>query len=81
MVETSESECKISIEDNGIGIKQDDLENIFKMFHRGRVANSGSGIGLYIVYEAVNKLKGSINVKSKYGIGTTFVVTLPQEKK
>ena len=80
-VETSASECKISIEDNGIGIKQDDLENIFKMFHRGRVANSGSGIGLYIVYEAVNKLKGSINVNSKYGIGTTFVVTLPQEKK
>ncbi len=73
------AECIISIEDNGIGIKQDDLENIFKMFHRGRVTNSGSGIGLYIVFEAVTKLNGTINVNSKYGYGTTFIVTLPQQ--
>lgn len=77
-VETFEKECKITIEDNGVGIKKDNMETIFKMFQRGRVLNSGSGIGLYIVSEAVNKLKGNLNVNSKFGEGSIFTVTIPQ---
>ena len=76
---TTKLECKITIEDNGIGIKQEEQEDIFKMFHRGRVKNSGSGIGLYIVSEAVNKLNGTLDVNSKYGQGTTFIVTIPSK--
>jgi len=74
----SEKECKILISDNGLGIKEKDIENIFKMFYRaGGATTSGSGIGLYIVSEAIAKLGGKIDVQSVYGEGATFVITLP----
>jgi signal transduction histidine kinase len=69
--------CKIVISDNGIGIKEKDLDSIFKMFYRGSGNTSGSGIGLYIVREAIAKLNGSIEVRSVYGEGATFEITLP----
>lgn len=78
-VRTTAEELHLTIEDNGIGIKQDELENIFKMFHRGRMSNSGSGIGLYIVYEAVKKLQGEITVNSKFGEGSVFTISIPQQ--
>ena len=67
----------IEVEDNGIGIKEDDLDRIFKMFYRADVVNSGSGIGLYIVNEAVKKLEGNITVTSQVGEGSIFEITIP----
>ncbi|MES2647508.1 MAG: hybrid sensor histidine kinase/response regulator [Bacteroidota bacterium] len=76
-INASENGCKILISDNGLGIKEKDIENVFKMFYRGGNAASGSGIGLYIVNEAIYKLGGKISVHSVYGEGATFEITLP----
>ncbi|HSD15432.1 MAG TPA: HAMP domain-containing sensor histidine kinase, partial [Flavobacterium sp.] len=67
----------IEIDDNGIGIDEENLGKIFDMFF---VANdkTGSGLGLYIVKEAAECLDGNIEVSSKKGIGTTFTLTLPK---
>lgn len=72
---------KLKIKDNGIGIKADHLERIFEMFYRATSNKPGSGLGLYIVKSAVEKLKGEISVKSEYGEGTTFSVFIPNKKK
>ena len=49
------------------------------MFYRGTSQSTGSGIGLYIVKEAVEKLNGTIRVDSKEGEGSTFSVKIPNE--
>ncbi len=66
----------IEVKDNGIGITQDVLPHIFEMFYRGNLQSTGSGLGLYIVKETVEKLKGNIQVKSELG-STTFSLILP----
>lgn len=67
----------VSIEDNGIGIKENYIPNIYNMFYRATRESSGSGIGLYIVKEAVDKVRGNIMVASKENEGTTFTITIP----
>jgi signal transduction histidine kinase len=47
------------------------------MFYRASVQSDGSGLGLYIVKNAIEKLSGQINVNSKYTEGTTFIINLP----
>lgn len=71
---------KLEVSDNGIGVEQEDLENLFDMFYRATSQNTGSGIGLYIVKEAIAKLEGEISVKSELGEGTTFTVLVPNKK-
>lgn len=75
-VKASASKAVIVVEDNGIGIEKEHLESIFKLFYRANSNSKGTGIGLYIVKETVDKLKGEIRVNSEYGKGTTFKVTL-----
>ncbi len=67
----------ISFADNGIGISQENLNRIFEMFFRATEQSDGSGIGLYIVKNAVEKLGGQISVASKQGEGTRFNIILP----
>lgn len=67
----------IVYEDNGIGIEPVYIDKIFNMFFRATEKSDGSGLGLYIVKEIVNKLKGTIEVKSTDGIGTVFKIVLP----
>lgn len=67
----------ISFSDNGIGIDDANLARIFEMFYRATEQSDGSGIGLYIVKNAVDKLGGQINVASKVGQGTRFNILLP----
>lgn len=67
----------ISFSDNGIGIDEHDLAKIFEMFYRATEQSDGSGIGLYIVKNAVDKLGGKISVASKSGHGTRFNIILP----
>jgi len=72
----------IEISDNGPGIPEEDLPHIFERFYRGeksrtRSKGSGFGLGLSIVYWIVINHQGSIEVKSKEGEGTTFLVWLP----
>lgn len=67
---------KIEVIDNGIGIREEFKENIFEMYF-GTNKNKGSGLGLYIVKEAVENIKGNISVSSKTTIGSKFIVTIP----
>ena len=76
-VDVTANMLKLVFEDNGVGIRNEDLERIFKMFYRADVSNSGSGIGLYIVNEAVKKLEGEIKVSSQFGKGSIFEVLIP----
>lgn len=67
---------KIEVADNGIGINDEYKDNIFEMYF-GTNKNKGSGLGLYIVKEAVENIKGNITVSSQSNIGSKFIVTIP----
>jgi PAS domain S-box-containing protein len=76
-VNITRSHCVITIEDNGVGIKKEYQPKIFNMFFRASENSFGSGLGLYIARQAVERLGGEIKVDSKPGIGTTFTIILP----
>lgn len=71
----------IAIEDNGIGIKRQDLRHVFDRFYRAHTGNlhnvKGFGIGLSYVQKVIKKHHGNITVKSDYGIGSKFVISMP----
>jgi len=67
----------ILFEDNGIGIDQKYLEQVFDMFFRATEKSEGSGLGMYIVKQAVEKLKGSVSVSSELNKGTLIRVEIP----
>ncbi|MGB0432278.1 MAG: sensor histidine kinase, partial [Bacteroidia bacterium] len=67
----------ISVIDNGIGISKDQQNKVFDMFHRATNKSSGSGLGLFILKEAVVKMKGEVELTSVEGKGSTFTVKLP----
>ncbi|WP_178988506.1 sensor histidine kinase [Winogradskyella schleiferi] len=64
------------VKDNGIGIKSDYFDKIFKVFTKLESTSASSGIGLSIVKKIVNYYKGSIWLESQEGLGTTFYFTL-----
>ena len=76
-VDTSDTETNIVVKDNGIGISKDQHEKIFGMFYRVSENSVGSGLGLYLVKETVDKLKGHITVQSELGKGSEFHVHIP----
>lgn len=72
-----EEQCYIKIADNGIGIDSIYQDKIFDIFFRATELSKGSGLGLYIVKDTINKLGGRITLESTSGIGTTFNVYIP----
>ncbi|WKN31768.1 PAS domain S-box protein [Porifericola rhodea] len=78
-VSITEEKAHILVEDNGIGIEEKHLDKIFGMFFQAARESTGSGLGLFIVKETINKLNGSIDVKSKLKEGSSFEVVLPNE--
>ncbi len=68
----------IKVSDNGIGIDSSIQGKIFNMFFRGTEQSMGSGLGLYILKNAVEKLKGKVILDSTLNKGTTFEIILPQ---
>jgi PAS domain S-box-containing protein len=72
-----ENSLIISVSDNGEGIEPDMQPRIFEMFFRGSEKSTGSGLGLYIVHEMLEKINGNIRVNSNPGKGTEFIMTLP----
>jgi signal transduction histidine kinase len=76
-VETIGREVHITCRDNGIGIKEEAVKHIFDMFYKEDNQFNGSGLGLYILNRAVEKLHGSVEVQSVQGEGTTMFVSLP----
>jgi PAS domain S-box-containing protein len=71
---------ELKIADNGIGISPAHHSKIYEMFFRLSGKTEGSGIGLYIVKETIEKLAGSIQIQSELGTGTTFIITLKNLK-
>lgn len=79
-VTVSEKDVTFNFNDNGIGIKEELVTKIFDMFFRATEKSEGAGLGLYIVKEAIDKLQGEIQVKSSPGVGTAFMITMPNRQ-
>lgn len=71
------SKIRLTIEDTGIGINEDNLAHIFDPFFTTKDANGGTGLGLAAVYAIVQQLGGEISVRSKVNHGTKFTIVLP----
>lgn len=76
-VEVVNGHANIQIEDNGSGIDEKYKDDVFKMFFRATDQNAGSGLGLYIVKETIEKLKGNVSIESEPNKGTTLKMKLP----
>lgn len=76
-IDISEQSARIEVIDNGIGISEENSEKVFEMFYRVSKKSVGSGLGLYIVKESVDKLNGTIEIASELNKGTQFTICLP----
>jgi signal transduction histidine kinase len=78
-------ESMVSISDNGIGIKKDDLKRLFRIEENfsttGTNGEEGTGLGLLLCYDFVKRHGGEIWVESEAGKGSRFVFTLPKQSK
>jgi signal transduction histidine kinase len=70
---------QVMVSDNGIGIKKEFHAKIFDMFFRGTTQAGGTGLGLFIVQNSLQKLNGAINVVSDEEWGTEFTILLPDK--
>ena len=77
IVKATDKQAEIQVADNGQGIDERHLEHIFTMFYRANKSSVGSGIGLYIVKEAIEKLGGTIKIESQLNVGTKFIIVIP----
>jgi PAS domain S-box-containing protein len=80
MITIEQEVAIISFRDNGIGITKQNISKIFDMFYRASEQSVGSGLGLYIVKNAVEKLGGRISVGSDPGFYTIFEIVLPNQR-
>ncbi|WP_131033237.1 ATP-binding protein, partial [Clostridioides difficile] len=71
----------IDFKDNGEGIKEDVLKDIFNPFYTTKPIGEGTGLGLYITYNEIKKNNGDISVESKLGVGTCFHIKIPLNKE
>lgn len=72
-----EGEVEIRVSDNGIGINAEDLDHIYEPFFTTKKDGKGTGLGLAVVHGIVERHNGKIEVQSKPGTGTTFILRLP----
>jgi signal transduction histidine kinase len=68
----------VEVSDNGRGIPEEHLGNVCKMFYRATDDGAGSGLGLYIVKETIDKLQGDIKIESEVGRGTKVKLEIPE---
>ena len=77
VVYRTEDEFYVEVRDTGTGIEEGIMEDIFNPFFTTKSMTKGNGLGLYIVYNEIQKMNGEIKVTSIVGEGTTFKVILP----
>ncbi len=73
----NDNEVKIEFKDTGCGIPFEYINRIFDPFFTTKQPGKGTGLGLSIAYGIITQLKGRVDVESKEGIGTTFMITMP----
>lgn len=71
------SNLVFTITDNGVGIPDEMKDRVFEMFYRANTKSKGSGLGLYIVKNSIDKLHGEYKLESKEGKGTRFTFSIP----
>ncbi len=78
-MQVDDTQILLTVADQGIGIPEPDLKYLFQPFQRGSNAMEfpGTGIGLTIIQKSVELMNGSVSLKSKEGVGTTFLVRFP----
>jgi len=82
--ETSENNLRLSVQDTGVGIPDDALAHVFEKFYRVReheTRTTGTGLGLSICKQIIQGHGGTIEIKSKLGIGTNIIIDLPRISK
>ena len=77
-VDVTDHKATLEVNDNGRGIGQEHLGKVYQMFYRATDDGAGSGLGLYIVKETIDKLRGQINIESELGKGTTVKIEIPE---
>ena len=77
----SESSVSIIVEDNGIGIADENIEHVFEPFFTTKQVGDGTGLGLSIAYGIFEKHRGSISLESKQGKGTKVSMRLPTQSQ
>ncbi|MBL3658677.1 sensor histidine kinase [Fulvivirga sediminis] len=75
-IRKNDKNLMITVTDTGIGIEPDQKEKVFNMFYKANDIHNGSGLGLYLVKLALQKLNGSVTVESKVNTFTTFTVQI-----
>lgn len=78
-IQLNRKEAYIVVEDNGEGISKSRIEEVFKMFYRGNERATGSGLGLYMVRQLIDKMGGSVNIQSEFGEGTKLEIRIPNQ--
>ncbi len=68
---------EISIQDTGVGISEENLSKVFDPFFTTKPEGEGTGLGLSVSYGIVAQHRGRIDVQSKVGEGSTFIIKLP----
>jgi PAS domain S-box-containing protein len=77
-IKEADEKIRIVIKDTGIGIKDDELKNIFEPFYTTK--KDGTGLGLSTAYKTIRDNDGKLEVSSKYKEGTEFVITIPHRR-
>jgi nitrogen-specific signal transduction histidine kinase len=78
---SNEQKAWIIFADNGTGIDEKYIEQVFQMFYRATEKSTGPGLGLYIVKETISRLRGKISLNSRLGSGTIVNIILPNLHK
>lgn len=71
-------EVAITVSDTGCGIDPSEIDHIFELFYTSKKPDEGTGLGLWMTYELVQRNKGDIQVDSQKGTGTVFTVIFPE---
>ena len=80
-VDQNESDIKFTIIDSGVGISEEELPKVKEKFYKGKNSNSQNGIGLSICDEIIKLHKGTFNIESELGKGTSVKITIPNIKE